>query len=134
MLLNALAGRARSVFPAKGAPTVLIVLSHAPHDGDATWNALRLASTLVDQKARVRIFVMNDAVDLVRRGATPAGAEFDLQAMLVALLPRGIRVKICATCVTRCGIGRGEVIPEAIIATMGDLAAWVTDSDKALVF
>jgi len=118
----------------KAPPSVLIILSDAPFEGDATWNALRLASTLLDQGAGVRIFVMNDAIDLVRAGSSPAGAEFDLQAMLVALLPRGARLKICTTCVNRCGIGQGEIIPQAVMATMGDLAAWVTGSDRAVVF
>lgn len=118
----------------KAPPSVLIILSDAPFEGDATWNALRLASTLLDEGAGVRIFVMNDAIDLVRAGSSPAGAEFDLQAMLVALLPRGARLKICTTCVNRCGIGQGEIIPQAVMATMGDLAAWVTGSDRAVVF
>ena len=118
----------------KAPPSVLLILSDAPFEGDATWNALRLASTLLDQGAGVRIFVMNDAIDLVRAGSSPAGAEFDLQAMLVALLPRGARLKICTTCVNRCGIGQGEIIPQAVMATMGDLAAWVTGSDRAVVF
>ena len=118
----------------KAPPSVLIILSDAPLEGDATWNALRLASTLLDQGAGVHIFVMNDAIDLVRAGSSPAAAEFDLQAMLVALLPRGARLKICTTCVNRCGIGQGEIIPQAVMATMGDLAAWVTGSDRAVVF
>lgn len=120
--------------PAGNPPTVLIVLSHAPFDGDTTWNALRLASTLLDRNSPVRIFVMNDAIDVVRQGAMPEGSEFDLQAMLRALLPRGGRVKICTTCINRCGIGQGEVIPEAILATMADLAAWITESERMLVF
>lgn len=118
----------------KQAATVLLILSDAPFGGDTTWNALRLASTLLDQGAHVRIFVMNDAIDLVREGAMPEGAEFDLQAMLRALLPRGARLKICTTCVNRCGIGQGDVLPEATMATMGDLAAWVIANDRVLVF
>lgn len=123
-------GRARSEQPR----SILIVLSHAPLDGDVTWNALRLASTLLERKSPVRIFVMNDAIDAVRQGGVPEGAEFDLQAMLRDLLPRGGRIKVCTTCVTRCGIGHGDIIPEAIMATMADLAAWVTESDRVLVF
>jgi uncharacterized protein involved in oxidation of intracellular sulfur len=114
-----IAGRPRSGTP----PSVLIILSHAPFEGDTTWNALRLASALLDRKSPVRIFVMNDAIDVVRQGGMPEGAEFDLQAMLRDLLRRGGRIKICTTCINRCGIGQGEVIPEAIMATMPDLAA-----------
>lgn len=127
-------GRRLTRRDAPARPAVLIVLSHGPFDGDTTWNALRLASTLIDQKTDVRLFVMNDAIDVVRAGSTPAGAEFDLQAMLRALLPRGARLKICTTCINRCGIGHGEVMPEAVMATMADLAAWVVESDRVLVF
>lgn len=117
------------------APTsVLLILSHGPFDGDVTWNALRLAATLTERKASVRIFVMNDAIDLVREGAMPEGSEFDLQAMLRELLPHGSRVKVCTTCVNRCGIGHGEVIPEVTLSTMGDLAEWVVDSDRVVAF
>lgn len=116
------------------ARSVLIVLSHSPFDGDTTWNALRLASTLQSQGAEVRIFVMNDATDLVRQGAMPEGAEFDLQAMLRGLLAHGGRVKVCTTCVTRCGMHSGDVMPETMMATMPDLAAWVIESDRAVTF
>jgi uncharacterized protein involved in oxidation of intracellular sulfur len=127
--------RARTTFAARSsARTVLIVLSHSPFDGDTIWNALRLASTLQGQGVAVRVFVMNDAIDLVRQGAMPADAEFDLQGMLRALLAHGGRVKVCTTCVTRCGMASGDVMPEVLMATMGDLATWVTDSDRALAF
>ena len=120
--------------PRRTAPSVLIILSHAPFDGDTTWNALRLATTLVERKAPVRIFVMNDAIDLVRQESAPEGFEFDLKLMLRDLLPKGGRIKVCTTCVNRCGIGHGDVIPEAVMATMGDLAQWVVDSDRVVVF
>lgn len=132
--LKTLPARITRRVPVPTPPAVLIILSHGPFDGDTTWNALRLASTLLDRKSPVRIFVMNDAIDVVRQGSMPEGAEFDLQAMLRALLPRGGRIKICTTCINRCGIGHGDVIPEAIMATMADLAAWVAESDRVLVF
>lgn len=116
------------------ATNVLIVLSHSPFEGDTTWNALRLASTLQGQGAVVRVFVMNDATDLVRQGAMPEGAEFDLHAMLRSLLPKGGRVKVCTTCVTRCGMHSGDVLPETVMATMGDLATWVVESDRVVTF
>jgi len=132
--LKSLRARLSSQARPAAATSVLIILSHAPFDGDTTWNALRLASTLAERRVPVRIFVMNDAIDLVREGSMPEGAEFNLQTMLRDLLPRGGRIKVCTTCVNRCGIGHGEVIPEAILATMGDLAAWVVESDRVVVF
>ena len=131
-----IAERLRSVLPARSAHvrSALIVLSHSPADGDTTWNALRLAATLQSQEVTVRVFVMNDATDLVRQGALPEGAEFDLQGMLRDLLAHGGRVKICTTCVTRCGMHSGDVMPEVLMATMGDLATWVVESDRTLTF
>jgi uncharacterized protein involved in oxidation of intracellular sulfur len=116
------------------AESVLIILSHSPFDGDTTWNALRLAATLRDLRVSVRIFVMNDATDLVRHGAMPEGSEFDLQAMLRDLLSKGGRVKVCTTCVNRCGMHGGDVMPETPMATMADLAHWVADSDRVVTF
>lgn len=134
-LVSSVAGRAkRAIRPPAPPPQVLIILSDAPYDGDVTWNALRLAGSLLERGTPVRIFVMNDAIDLVRQGSTPEGAEFDLQAMLRGLLPKGARLKICTTCINRCGIGRGDLMPEAIMATMADLAAWVVENDRVLVF
>lgn len=124
-------GRGRE---ATAARSVLIILSHAPFDGDATWNALRLAGAVADGGATVRLFVMNDATDLVRRGAMPEGAEFDLQAMLRGLLARGARLKVCTTCVNRCGMQHGDVLPEAPLSTMADLADWVLTSDRVVTF
>jgi len=92
--VTSLIGRVRSPWVERDrALSVLIILSHSPLDGDTTWNALRLASTLQVQWHHMRIFVMNDAIDLVRQGSTPEGAEFDLSGMLRGLLPKGGRVR-----------------------------------------
>jgi sulfur relay (sulfurtransferase) complex TusBCD TusD component (DsrE family) len=95
------------------------VLSRAPYDGtDVVWNALRLASTAVEAGMRVRLFLMNEGVDLARVGVRPEGAE----------------VRLCQTCLTRCLVGRGETMAEAQVAGMGDLVAWLRDSEKVLSF
>jgi uncharacterized protein involved in oxidation of intracellular sulfur len=131
---RAVVERVRQALQPARAGSALIILSHSPFDGDTTWNALRLAAALQDQSVSVRLFVMNDATDLVRQGAMPGGSEFDLQAMLRDLLPRGGRVKVCTTCVNRCGMHTGEVMPETPMATMADLAQWVADSDRVVTF
>ena len=115
--------------------SLLLVISRAPYDGtDVVWNALRLAGSAVEAGMLVRLFLMNDGVDLAREGVTPAGAEFDLQSMLAELVERGAAVRLCQTCLTRCGIGKGETMPQAQIAAMKDLVDWVRDSEKVLSF
>ncbi len=114
---------------------LLLVINRAPYDGtDVAWNALRLARSAVEAGLTVRLFLMNEGVDLARLGAAPPGAEFDLSAMLVDLIEHGALVRLCQTCLTRCGIGTRDVIPQAEVAGMKDLVEWMQDSERALTF
>ena len=113
---------------------LLLVLNRRPYDGtDITWNALRLCSSAQDTGMGVRIFLMNEAVDLAREGLEK-GEEYDLQGMLLEAISRGAHVKLCRTCITRCGIGTGGLRSEITVATMPELVEWITDSDRILTF
>ena len=113
---------------------LLLVLSHPPYDGtDVAWNALRLAGAALERGHDVRMFLMNDAVDIVRQ--PPGEVEFDLAAMVRDLVSRGAAAKLCQTCLQRCGFGGTEVIMnEAQVAGMGDLVDWLETADRALTF
>lgn len=116
---------------------ILFIFNHAPYDGsDVTWNGLRLAKTLYKRGNEVRIFLMNDSVDLARDcNKKPEHYDNDLVAMLKEMYNDGIKLKVCGTCQARCGIFKNEpyFTPE-IKATMNDLAEWVEESDKILTF
>ena len=112
----------------------LVILNHRPYDGtDVTWNALRLASQAQKDGMSVRIFLMNDSVDLARRGLE-RGEDYDLQNMLQEVIANGVEAKLCKTCITRCGLGGSEMITEVAIATMPELAAWIADSERVVTF
>ncbi len=114
---------------------LLLVVNRAPYDGtDVVWNALRLARTALEGGLEVRLFLMNDGVDLARDSAPPAEAEFDLATMLRELMGRGVVVRLCQTCLKRCGIGQGDVMPQAQVAGMNHLLEWIQDSEKVLSF
>lgn len=113
---------------------LLLVINRQPYDEtDVVWNALRLAGASLDKGLEVQLFLMNDGVDLARQGLA-AGEDFDLQAMLLDLINRGVSVKLCQTCLTRCGISRGDVIPNAQAAGMKDLVGWIADAERVLTF
>ncbi|MHB9035012.1 MAG: DsrE/DsrF/TusD sulfur relay family protein, partial [Anaerolineae bacterium] len=116
---------------------VLIVFNREPYDNtDVTWNGLRLAGKLVENKQDVRIFLMNDAVDMAREECQPPeGYDQDLVQMLKKLISQGVPVKVCGTCMARCGLYKNRPYYEgAHKSTMQDLADWVVDSDKILTF
>ena len=114
----------------------LIVFNRNPYDGsDITWNGLRLAEQLLNTGLEVKIFLMNDSVDLARDAATPPEGYFDLGKMLKKLIEKSVPVKVCGTCKTRCGIHKGKPYFEgAKEAKMAELAEWIKEADKVITF
>jgi uncharacterized protein involved in oxidation of intracellular sulfur len=59
----------------------------------------------------------------------------DLSKMLKNLISSGVHVKVCGTCMVRCGIHKNQPYFEgANDSTMPELAEWVIDSDKIITF
>jgi uncharacterized protein involved in oxidation of intracellular sulfur len=116
---------------------ILVIFNHQPYDGsDIAWNGLRLVETLLKKGEEVRIFLMNDSVDLAREATKkPNFYEYDLVEMLKQLYENGIKLKVCGTCQVRCGINKNQpYFSDKIKATMNDLADWVIECDKVLTF
>lgn len=116
---------------------VLIILNQAPYDNtDVNYNALRLANTLLEMKHEVRLFLMNDAVDMARDECkAPEGYDQDLSQMLKELIAKDAKVQVCGSCMARCGIHRNRPYFEgAHKSTMKYLADWVVDSDRVITF
>jgi uncharacterized protein involved in oxidation of intracellular sulfur len=114
----------------------LIVLNRNPYDGtDVTWNALRLGEKLIEKGTELRIFLMNDSIDLAKEGVTPPEGYYNLTEMLQELIAKGVQVKVCGTCLLRCGIHKQKPLIEgAPEAKMPELAEWITESDKVISF
>jgi uncharacterized protein involved in oxidation of intracellular sulfur len=115
----------------------LLIFNREPYDNtDVTWNGLRLAGKLVDNGQSVRIFLMNDAVDMARDVCKPPeNYDHDLSKMLKDLIVRGTPVKVCGTCMARCGIYKNHPYFEgAEHSNMQALAEWVASSEKVITF
>lgn len=118
--------------------STLIIFNHQPYDGtDIAWNALRLAKALHKKGEEVKIFLMNDSVDLARDTiAKPEFYEFDLVQILKDLYhQKGVKLKVCGTCQARCGLNKNQpYFNDEIKGTMNDLASWTIKCDKVLIF
>ena len=114
--------------------SVLMIFNANPYDGtDTTWNGLRLAEKLLDLQLDVNIFLMNDSVDLARDKCKPPEEYFDLVEMMKELIAKGITVKVCGTCRSRCGVFKNEpYFKGAMEAKMTDLAVWIKEADKII--
>jgi len=116
---------------------ILIIFNRQPYDNtDITWNGLRLADKLIDAREQVRIFLMNDSVDMAREVCKPPQEyDQDLSQILKDLIKKGAAVKVCGTCMSRCGIHKNKPYFEgAEKSTMPDLAQWVISCDKVITF
>jgi len=104
---------------------ILIIFNRQPYDGtDVTWNALRLADKILEAGQEVRLFLMNDSVDMVRDICkAPESYDQDLSQMLKDLIAKGVPVKACGVCMVRCGIYKNHpYFDGAEKATMPELA------------
>jgi len=115
---------------------VLLVLNRNPYDGtDVTWNALRLGEQLLNEGVELMLFLMNDSVDLARDGIEPPEGYLNLTQMLQGFIERGVRVKVCGTCLVRCGVHKGKpLIIGAVEAKMRELAEWIAECEKVISF
>ena len=79
---------------------ILIIFNREPYDNtDVTWNGLRLAGKLQEAGKEVRIFLMNDSVDMARDVCKPPESyDQDLSRMLKELIAKDVPVKVCGTC------------------------------------
>ena len=116
---------------------ILLIFNRQPYDNtDVTWNGLRLAGKLVENRQEVRIFLMNDAVDMARETCKPPPAyDQDLAFLLKELIAKGVPVKVCGTCMSRCGIYKNHPYFEgAEKSTMAALSEWIVQSDRVISF
>ncbi|MBI2918119.1 MAG: DsrE family protein [Chloroflexi bacterium] len=115
---------------------LLIVLNRRPYnDGrpvDVTWNALRLAETSLAKGHEVKLFVMNEGVEIARNDlAVPEGA-IDLVQMVRDQVEKGLEIKACTTCLKWHHVR--DVCPEVTAAGMINLVNWMETADKVISF
>ncbi len=115
---------------------ILIIINDAPYGTEKAYNALRLANQLGKDHpaAEVRIFLMADAANCaIANQNTPQG-YYNIERMLKLAITKGAEVKICGSCADARGLKNAPLIEGAEISNMSELARWVTESDKTLVF
>ena len=95
---------------------ILLILANQPYN--VSDNALRLADNLHKKGEEVRIFLMNDAVDLVRNSTEkPGNYDIDPVAKIKELYRGGVALKVCGSCqkVDMADFGR-VIVPRSILS------------------
>ena len=117
--------------------TLTIILQSAPYGDEKVYNAFRLSQALVSVSVdmKVNVFLTGDGVFVAKSGQKPPREYYNLEAMLRALISKGVKVVACRTCVAARGLSQDEFVEGVVVgSTVGDLAKWVKESQKVLAF
>ncbi len=114
--------------------TCLFILNEHPYQSERDYNGLRLATAMAeDESNTVNVFLFGDAVFCAVEGKPPEGKD-DIPWMLARFAAGHRRVAACRTCMERRGIAETALIPCAYRSTLGELAQWMSEADRVLVF
>lgn len=114
----------------------LLIINDAPYGSEKAYNALRLAMSLQREEAGVdiRAFLLGDAVACALPGQVTPQGYYNVERMLKAVIGKGGQVQACGSCVEARGLSGVQLIEGVEVSTMSQLARWVVESDKVLVF
>lgn len=115
---------------------ILIIINDGPYGSEKAYNALRLAIQLGKdhETAKVRIFLIADAVTCALPGQQTPNGYYSIERMAKLALGKGAEMKICGSCADARGLKNLPVLEGAEISTMAELAQWVVESDKVIAF
>jgi uncharacterized protein involved in oxidation of intracellular sulfur len=114
----------------------LLILNDPPYGTERSYNALRLAQTLLkkDEAMELTVFLLADAVSAAHTGQKTAAGFYNLEHMLRRLISSGARVLLCGTCMDARGIEEQGLIEGATRSGMDQLALATLAADKVIVF
>ena len=112
----------------------LFILNDPPYGTERSYNAARLARTLLNANEDVRVFLMGDAAACAAAGQKVPQGYYNLGDMLGMVARRNVEIGVCGTCMDARGIADAELVTGAARGTMAQLAEWTVWADKVLVF
>jgi len=114
---------------------VLFILNDPPYGTERSYNALRLAISLLKTQAdELRVFLLGDAAACAKAGQKVPQGYYNVADMLGMAARRGAKVGVCGTCMDARGMTDAEVVEGARRSTMAELTEWHQWADKVTVF
>ena len=113
----------------------LFILNDPPYGTERSYNALRLAGSLVKAEGEeIRMFMLGDAASCAKSGQKVPEGFYNIQLMLNRVTRGGGQVGVCGTCMEARGISEAELIEGTQKSPLAELASWTQCADKVLVF
>ena len=113
----------------------LFILNDAPYGSERSYNALRLARSLLKAGGtEVKVFLIGDAAACAKAGQKVPQGFYNIGDMLGMVLRADAEVGVCGTCIDARGIAEADLVQSAHRSSMEELTAWTQWADKVLVF
>jgi len=111
-----------------------IIVNDSPYGIEKPWNAFRLASTASSEGIKVNLFLMGDSIVSAKKGQSTPQGYYNMEKMLVALIKKGVDVKVCGACINARGLTIPELVDGSELGSMKILVNWISQSDKVINF
>lgn len=113
----------------------LFILNDPPYGTERSYNALRLARTLMKKDSNeVRVFLLGDAAACAKGGQKVPEGYYNVEFLLQTLARRECEIGVCGTCMDARGIQDTELADGALRGSMDELTEWTEWADKVIVF
>lgn len=113
----------------------LLILNDPPYGTERSFNALRLAGTLIGREGtEANVFLIGDAVGCAVAGQKTPDGYYNLATMLRTLARKGAVVGCCGTCLEARGITDEMLVDGVQRSSMAELTDWTLWADKVVTF
>ena len=113
----------------------LFVLNDPPYGTERSYNALRLAGSLIKREGEeVRVFLIGDAATCAKAGQKVPQGYYNIADMLGAVTRRHGEAAVCGSCMDARGMTEADLSAGARRGSMEVLTEWTLWADKIVVF
>jgi uncharacterized protein involved in oxidation of intracellular sulfur len=113
----------------------LFILNDPPYGTERSYNALRLAGSLVAREGtQLRLFLIGDAVGCAVAGQKTPDGYYTLETMIRSLARKGASIACCGSCMDARGLTEEMLADGAKRSSMDELTEWTLEAEKVLTF
>ena len=113
----------------------LFVLNDPPYGTERSYNALRLAGSLIKRESEeMRVFLIGDAAACAKAGQKVPQGYYNIADMLGVVTRRRGETAVCGSCMDARGMVEADLAAGAQRGSMDLLTDWTIWADKVLVF
>nr|MDO8115677.1 DsrE family protein [Candidatus Sigynarchaeota archaeon] len=113
---------------------ICVIIGQAPYTAERPYTALRFVNTAILDGHEVKLFLIEDGVFAGLKAQNPTEYPNVIEWLKQGLEAGGLEVKACGVCMKARGVKEEDLLDGIKPATMHDLVAFVTGTDRSVFF